>query len=267
MSRFFDGPVPRRFGHRGASGTHPENTLPSFRAAIEKGAQAFELDIHRSADGEIVVFHDDTLERTTNGVGPVDALSLGELQSLDAGFRFSPDGGRTFPFRGTGVTVPTLRQVCEEFRDIPIIVEIKQSDPPLEAELAQVLQQTGADSRALVFSLRQEPVDRFRVTAGGLATGFGPDEVADFLRRIERDDWAGYRPAGVAFAVPVRWYATRIISRAFVDAAHRHGCEVYVWTINEPREMHSLLDLGVDGLITDFPERLGEVIASRGKAD
>ena len=266
MNRFFETPRPRLFGHRGASGTHPENTLPSFRAAVEKGAQAFELDVHRTADGEIVVFHDDTLERTTDGVGPVSARSLAELQSLDAGFRFSRDGGRTFPFRGTGVAVPTLRQVCTEFRDTPIIVEIKQSDPPLEAELAQVLQETGADSRALVFSLRQEPVNRFREAAGSMATGFGPDEVADFLRRIEHAEWAGYRPAGVAFAVPVRWYATRIMSRAFVDAAHRHGCEVYVWTINEPQEMHSLLDLGVDGLITDFPERLGEVIAARGKA-
>lgn len=265
MSRFFQGPVPRRFGHRGASGTHPENTLESFRAALERGAQAFELDVHRTADGEIVVFHDDTLERTTNGHGRLRDRTLAELRALDAGFRFSPDGGSTFPFREAGITIPMLREVCESFADTPMIIEIKQVDPPLERDLAQVLQATGADDRALVFSLRQEPVDRFREVARGSLTGFGPDEVAHFLRRVRADDWAEYRPLGLAFAVPVHWYGTQIVSAPFLEAAHRHECEVYVWTVNEPGEMGSLLDMGVDGLITDFPERLCEVLAARGR--
>jgi glycerophosphoryl diester phosphodiesterase len=264
MSRFFAGSPPRRFGHRGASGTHPENTLVSFEAALERGAGAFELDVHRTADGEIVVFHDGTLERTTNGDGPIRARTLAELRELDAGFGFSPDAGGTFPFRGKGITIPTLREVCEAHPDVPMIIEIKQVDPPLEEDLAQVLQFTGADQRALVFSLHQEPVDRFRLAREGWTTGFGPDEVAEFLRRALADQWDGYRPRGVAFAVPVHWHGTRIVSAPFVDAAHRHGCEVYVWTINEPGEMKALLELGVDGLITDFPERLGRVLAERG---
>src|SRR5687767_11213135 len=102
MNQFFSGSPPRSFGHRGASGTHPENTLVSFAGAVERGAQAFELDVHRTADGEIVVFHDETLERTTSGRGSIRQRTLAELRALDAGFRFSPDGGRTFPFRGTG---------------------------------------------------------------------------------------------------------------------------------------------------------------------
>lgn len=263
MSRFFAGSLPRRFGHRGASGTHPENTLASFAAAVERGADAFEMDVHRTRDGEVVVFHDDTLERTTDGRGPISERTLAEVRELDAGFGFSPDGGGSYPFRGKGVTVPTLREVVETFPEVPLIIEIKQESPPLEEDLAQVLQSTGADQRALVFSLHQEPVDRFRQAREGWTTGFGPGEVADFLRRVNAGDWAGYLPRGVAFAVPVQWHGTRIVSAPFVEAAHRYGIEVYVWTVNEPGEMNALLDLGVDGLITDFPERLGEVLTER----
>lgn len=260
---FFAGPLPRRFGHRGAAGTRPENTMPSFRAALELGARAFELDVHRSADGEIVVFHDDTLDRTTDGAGPLRERTLEELRRLDAGHGFSPDGGRTHPFRGNGIRIPTFREVLEAFPEVPVIVEIKQVDPPLEEDLARILQETGAGPRVLVFSLRQEALDRYRVLREEQATGFGPDDVADFLRRTGSGDWEGYRPPGVAFAVPVRWHGTQIVSRPFVDAAHRTGCEVFVWTVNEPREMRELLDLGVDGLISDFPERVADVVAER----
>ncbi len=262
---FFAGRRPRVFGHRGASGTHPENTLVSFQAAIERGASAIELDVHRSRDGVIVVFHDDTLERTTNGRGTVREQTLEELRALDAGFRFSPDAGSTFPFRGAGVGIPTLEEVCRGFPGVPLIIEIKQADPPLEKDLAQVLQSTGADARALVFSLHQEPVDRFRELRPEWAAGFGPGDVSAFLDRLAADRWDGYHPPGAAFAVPVRWHATRIVNAPFVQAAHDHACEVYVWTINEPGAMHALLDLGVDGIITDFPERANQVLAERGE--
>ncbi|MDX1661472.1 MAG: glycerophosphodiester phosphodiesterase [Gemmatimonadota bacterium] len=263
MTSFFSGPLPRRFGHRGAAGTHPENTLPSFEAAIERGAEAFELDVHRSADGEIVVFHDDTLERTTDGRGLVRERTLEELRELDAGHGFSPDGGETFPFRGRGIRIPTLREVLAAFPEVPVIVEIKQVDPPIEGDLARLLQDMEAGPRVLVFSLHQEALDRYRALHEEQATGFGPDDVAAFLQRIGADDWDGYRPPGAAFAVPVRWHGTQIVSEPFVDAAHRVGCEAFVWTINEPDEMRELLDLGVDGLISDYPGRVSQVVAKR----
>lgn len=265
MNRFFAGSLPRRFAHRGASADFPENTLAAFRAAEEAGVDGFELDVHRTADGAIVVFHDDTLDRTTDGHGLVAARTIEELRRLDAGHRFTPDGGRTFPFRGRGERIPTLREVCEEFPQMPLIVEIKQVDPPLEQDLARLLQSTGAEDRALVFSLHQEPIDRYRVLRPEQPTGFGPDEVADFVRRLGSDRWEGYRPPGVAFAVPRRWRGTEIVSPPFVEAAHGAGCEVYVWTVNEPVEMRELLELGADGLISDYPERLVEVTAGRGE--
>lgn len=263
VNSFFSGPIPRQFGHRGAKGTHPENTLVSFQAAVEAGAEGFELDVHRTADGEIVVIHDDTLDRTTDETGNVRDRTLDELRQLDAGFRFSPDDGGTFPFRGLGITIPTLQEVCETFPKIPLIIEIKQVDPPLEEDLAHLLHSIGVGERALVFSLHQEPVDRYRALEVEQASGFGPVDVADFLRRIGTDDWDGYRPPGAAFAVPVEYRGVQVVSAPFVEAAHRVGCEVFVWTVNDPREMHSLLDLGVDGLISDYPTRVGQVVADR----
>lgn len=262
---FFASPLPRRFAHRGASGTAPENTLAAFERAAEIGVDGFELDVHRSADGEVVVIHDETLDRTTDGEGRVAERTLAELKELDAGYRFSPDGGESHPWRGRGVRIPTLREVCDAFPQTALIVEIKQVDPPLEEDLARILQSSGADDRALVFSLRQEPVDRMRELDPEQATGFGPEDVAEFLRRIGSERWEGYRPPGVAFAVPVQWRGTQVVSAPFVEAAHRHGCEAFVWTVNDPSEMHALLDLGVDGLISDHPERLGRVVAERAR--
>lgn len=263
MSRFFAGPLPRTFGHRGASGTLPENTMPAFEAALELGADALELDVHRSTDGEIVVIHDPTLDRTTDGTGPVRERTLEELRGFDAGYRFSPDGGRTFPFRGEGFSIPTLREVLETFPDTPLILEIKQVEPPLEEDLARLLQQTGAEERVLVFSLSQDPIDRYRRVRPEQPTGFGPAEVEEFLHRLGSGTLDAFASEAVAFAVPVEWEGTPIVGPEFVDAAHRTGREVYVWTVNDTREMHALLDLGVDGLISDHPERLVRVVGER----
>lgn len=266
MTDFFTGGRPRLFAHRGASGTFPENTMASFEAAASVGATAFELDVHRSADGEIVVIHDETLERTTDGQGLVRDHDIEALQRLDAGFRFSPDGTDAFPFRGRDIRIPRLAEILETFPDFPLIIEIKQIDPPIEQDLARLLQSRDATERALVFSLHQEPIDRYRHLGRG-QTGFGPDDVAEVLRRIGSSDWSDYSPPGVAFAVPTQWQGTQIISGPFIEAAHRIESDVYVWTVNEVQEMRALLDLGVDGLISDFPERVLQVFNSDGSQE
>lgn len=260
---FFSGPLPRQFAHRGASGTSPENTLAAFREARAMGAEGFELDVHRTADGEVVVFHDPALERTTDGGGALAERALAELRRLDAGGRFTPDQGRTYPFRGKGVSIPTLREVLEEFPQVPIIIEIKQVAPPLEEDLRDVIRDCDAEDWTLVFSLAQEPLDRYRALAREQATGFGPEDVAEFLSRVNSGAWEGYEPPAAAFAVPAHWHGMQIVSAPFIEAAHRFDREVFVWTVNEEREMERLLDLGVDGLISDFPARLATVVQRR----
>ena len=138
--------------HRGGSALAPENTLPAYENGLRLGADALELDIHYSRDGEIVVFHDDTLDRTTNGSGPLAALTLADLRRLDAGYHFMPDGGKTFPWRGKGVTIPTLREVFERFPQTRVNIEMKVNDAEGERRLARLLTENGWGDWALVSS-------------------------------------------------------------------------------------------------------------------
>ena len=148
-----------------------------------------------------------------------------------------------------------------------MIIEIKQADPPLESALHALLDERGASDDALVFSLKQRPLDRYRALGAGHQTGMGPEDVTRFKLRLASGRWRGYDPPGVAFAVPVRFRGIKIVTPRFVRAAHRIGREVYVWTVNEEREMHALLDLGVDGLISNYPARLRGVLAARDAVD
>ena len=128
---FFDLPTPIVVGHRGASGERPENTLPAFERAVAQGAMVLETDVHISRDGVVVLSHDPDLARTTEAEGPIAARSFDELKALDAGYRFSPDGGRSFPQRGRKIRIPSLHEAFEAFPGIRFNVEIKQDDPAL----------------------------------------------------------------------------------------------------------------------------------------
>jgi len=125
---FFDLPRPIPVGHRGASGERPENTLPAFERALAQGARILETDVHPTRDGVAVIFHDGELDRTTDGFGPIAARTLAELKELDAGYRFSPDGGASFPCRGRGTTIPTLAEAFAAFPDARFNIEVKEGD-------------------------------------------------------------------------------------------------------------------------------------------
>lgn len=258
--RYFGTPKPRLFAHRGAGGEFPENTLPAFRTGLEQGADLLELDVHASADGEIVVIHDEDVSRTTSGSGLVRELSLGAIRSLDAGAGFvAPDGSR--PHAGRGILVPTLKEVLEEFPDTPLNIEIKQKDPAIEAAVVAMLEAYQAGDRVVLAAEHHEIMARIRLAGPGWSTSFSAQELVEFYDRVLRDDFDGYRPEGRALQVPHFYGDIEVVTRAFVDAAHRLDLEVHVWTINDEAEMRALLDLGVDALMSDFPLRAAGVIA------
>lgn len=260
---YLDGPRPRLFAHRGASGILPENTLEAFATGRRAGADRLELDVHATADGEVVVLHDDTVDRTTNGTGPVRTLSLAALQRLDAGHRFrAPDG--TFPYRGRGLRVPTLGELLTAFPDTPLNIEVKQGDPPIEPAVLAVLDRFDARKRVLLAAEHAHIMTRIRAAAPDVLTSFSATEVADFVIREREGRLGDYRPPGVALQVPPAFGDIRIVTPQSVDAAHGLGLEVHVWTINEEPEMEALLDVGVDGLMTDLPGRGFEVLRRRG---
>ena len=253
---------PLFFAHRGGALLAPENTLSAFRRGVALGADALELDIQTTREGEIVVIHDATVDRTTDGRGPVASYTVEELRRLDAGYRFTPDGGRTYPFRGQGVMVPTLREVFERFPEQRVNIDLKESTPERERRLWELIQGVGAEERTLVASGElHTAIVRFRRLVGErVATSASSPEVRNFVLAGWYRGTGRLRPAYVALQVPETWHGIRVVSPRMVAAAHRLGLDVHVWTVDERLAMERLLAWGVDGLMTDRPDVLAEVL-------
>ena len=250
---------PIAIAHRGSRTLWPENTMLAFQGAIDLGYRYLETDLHLTADGVLVCLHDDTLDRTTDGTGKVWQRHLADLQKLDAGFRF--DSMHHFPHRGTGITIPTFEELVTAFPEAVITLDLKQRG--LEAPVAAAIERFQLWDRVIVGSFSDRRLRRFRNLAGNrVATSAGPLETLRFVMSARTG-----RPAAIradALQVPVRQGRVTVVDRVVVEAAHRLDKQVQVWTINDPDEMAELLDLGVDGLITDRPDLLRELMEDRG---
>ena len=257
---FFSGKKPRLIGHRGAAGEAPENTLASFKRAIADGVEFVELDVRASSDGNVVVIHDSTVERTTDGHGRVKRLTLRELKALDAGYRFTADGGATHPYRGRAIKIPTLAEFFEAFPEIGAIIELKQAHPSIVSGVIDIVCRAGKERQALLVSedndimaeLREE-IERLSLT---IATGFCHGEVEAFMEWLAEGQSVAYRPPGQSMQLPVEYASMTLVSPETVAAARAAGVEMFVWTVDDPAEMKRLLNLGVDGIITNHPARL-----------
>ena len=255
---------PTNFAHRGASLIAPENTLEAFRLAARSGAGGLELDIHMTSDGRIVVIHDDSVDRTTEGEGCVRHMTLPEIQSLDAGYRFTSDGGNTYPYRGQGVQVPELGQVLREFPGHKVNIDIKEAQPSVEVALLETIENAGAGDRVLVVSGMPAVVKRVReLSENSISTGASRQEIRDFYRLSRLHLEFLVHPPYDALQVPVEYGRRKVVTPRLVNAAHDRGVRVDVWTIDEPGEMHRLLDLGVDVIMTNRPEVLEGVLGER----
>jgi len=256
---------PLVIAHRGGAGLWPENTLHAFERAAELGADVIETDVRATADGELVLFHDETVNRTTDGAGRVRQLTLFELKRLDAGYRWSPDGGQSFPQRGRGLTVPTLREVFTALPSMRFNIEPKQTEPSIAAPLCRLIREQGMTTRVMVAAFRSAAVEQFRRECPEVATSAGTAEVAGFLT-LQRTGLAGsYGPAMQALQVPERAGALHVLSAEFVAAAHARNLRVHAWTVNNEDDMRRLLALGVDGVMTDYPDRLLKVLGRPDK--
>jgi glycerophosphoryl diester phosphodiesterase len=261
--RYLDGPRPRLFAHRGGSRIGPENTLTAFAAGLAAGADRLELDVHATRDGHVVVLHDPTVDRTTDGSGEVRAMTLAELRELDAGFRFAGEANE-FPFRGRGVRVPTLGELLEAFPGVSLNIEIKQREPAIEREVLEVLDRFAARERVLLAAEHADILARIRAAAPDVVTSFSALDVLAFVTVWHGGDPTGYRPPGVALQIPPAYGDIPLVTAESVELAHRLGLEVHVWTIDDPDDMEALLDLGVDALMSDVPQVAAEVLRRRG---
>jgi len=258
---FLEGARPLAFAHRGGSKLWPENTMVAFQGAVQLGCRYLETDLRTTRDGVLVTIHDETLDRISDGSGPVHALTLTELKRLDAGYRFSPDGGQTFPFRGKEVTVPTLAEVVQAFPDICLNLEIKQKEPSLVEALVTFIEEQDAHDRILVGSFHDRMLKEFRRRTGGrVATSAASWEARLFWLASRLGLTRFLRLPYDALQVPPRQGPLPVVDRRFVQAAHRLGIQVHVWTVDESEEMRRLLNLGVDGLMSDRPDLLLDVL-------
>ena len=263
MHPFFTSAGPAVFAHRGGAALAPENTLAAFDRGLSLGAHGIELDVHLSRDGVVVVHHDATIDRTTNGRGALSALTADELARLDAGYRFEEEGTSRHPFRGCGIGVPRLADVLSQFREACVIIELKGSSQALALATIDVVRRADAVDRVCIGSSGLRGVRAVRAAAPGIATSAAREEVRWAVYR----GWLGLPPSRHAkyacFQVPEFAGVTRVVSRRFLDAARRVGRPVQVWTINQEDDARRLLGWGVQALITDRPDVMVPLVRAR----
>ncbi len=230
---------------------------------MEDGAQFIELDVRGSRDGEVMVMHDATVKRTTNGTGAVSKQNLKGLEALDAGYRFSRDGGKSYPYRGQDIRIPTLKEIFDALPRTRFIVEIKQARPSIVEKVLACARQAGREETVLLATEQDQIMGEIRqeLQASGLsvATGFSYGEVAAFMGWLAGGRREPYAPPGQAFQIPCEYGGMTLVNEQTLGAARDLGVEMFVWTVNDRDEMARLLGLGVDGIITDFPARLRDL--------
>jgi glycerophosphoryl diester phosphodiesterase len=243
---------PQVFAHRGGCALGPENTLAAFDLGMAAGADGLELDVHLSADGVVVVCHDDTLDRTTDATGWVRARTAAQLGAVDAGCRFV-DAAGSFPFGRRGVGVPTLLEVLQRYRDALLIVEMKENSAALGAAVVQTVKAADAVERVCAAGYGQLALDAARAALPEMATSASYPEVRlAVYRSMAR--WPVRNAPYDAFQVPEAAGGVRIISPRFIRHVHAAGRRLQAWTIDDEADMKRLLSWGVDGLISNRPD-------------
>jgi glycerophosphoryl diester phosphodiesterase len=243
------------FAHRGGAALRPENTIAAFDHGLSLGADGLEFDVRLSRDGVVVVHHDATLDRTTDGTGPVAARSADELARLDAGFHFTG-------FRGLAGGVPRLDEVLRRYPGARCVIELKVNDPELAYRTIDAVRAADAIERVALGSFGTRVLRAARAYDARIATGASREETRLALYR-SWVRWPVRRPAYREFQVPEVAGATRVVSPRFVRHAHESGVIVAVWTVDAADDVRRLLAWGVDAIISDRPDVAVEVAGTR----
>ena len=256
-----DDHTPLVFAHQGGENIRPSNTMEAFRHAVELGADVLDTDMHLTKDGVLILMHDQTVDRTTDGTGAIRDLTLAEIKRLDAGYDFSTDDGQTFPYRDQGLTVPTLEELFQTYPDKRFGIEIKQTEPVETAKrFCALIRQYQMQDSVLVSSFRQQNMDEFRKQCPEVATSATEEEVRPFFFASLLGMTRAFTPNFNSLQVPEEAAGFQILTPQFVAAARERGLPVQPWTINEEADLKRILALGVDGINTDNPDRLLELL-------
>lgn len=258
------GDKPWIIAHRGGAGEAPENTKEAFEKAVAQGVSMIEMDVHLSADGQWVVLHDSTLIRTCGREGSVSEMRAAALEAVDAGHYWSADGGKTFPYRDAGFMIPTLESVLQRFETVPLSIEIKEASTEGIVTLAALLRSLSADARVIVGSEYHKPIAALRKLLPELPTYATKREILWLLVQMKLAKWVPWlkprRADYCALAIPEYHKRFRIVSPPLIAEARRLGLVVHVWTINSETDVLRLAAIGVDGVVTDYPAKLRQLI-------
>lgn len=250
-----------KMAHRGGAGLWPPNTMYAYERAVEMGMDALEMDVHRTADGVLVVRHDPTVDATTNGSGKIKKMPLSILQALDAGYTWGKEQG--YPYRGQGIRIPTLEEVLQAFPDVRLNIDLKMEEPQAVDQFVDLLRKYDRVMKVNVGSFHDSQLYRYRKLAPAASTAAGDRETRLFFALQKARLSRFYKLKANVFQLPEYHNGTHVVTPHFIQAAHAQQVEVHVWTVNDKSQMHRLIHWGVDGIITDYPDRLLEVLEER----
>lgn len=250
--------------HQGGELLRPSNTLAAFDHAVELGVDVLEMDIHQTADHVIVLMHDATVDRTTDGSGTIKEMTFAEIRELDAGYYWTDDDGATYPYRGQGIQVPTLEEMFQRYPKMRMNIEIKQETPSMVRPFCQLIRDYNMADKILVGTFHQTAIEEFRKVCPHVLTSMVEPEIQFFFGLNTVFLGPLFQAPGTAFQVPLTSSLpligeVNVITERFAHVAHSHNIQVHAWTINETAEMERLIEMGVDGIITDRPDLLLEL--------
>ncbi|MBN2651578.1 MAG: glycerophosphodiester phosphodiesterase [Spirochaetales bacterium] len=261
FNNYFD-PVPKVMAHRGDSKFFPENTMPAFISAANLDVDVIETDIHITTDNQVVIWHDQSLERVSNKKGKISEYSYEELLEVDPGHNFTNDEGKTFPFRGKGLKIVEFSELLQSLPNMRFNVDLKTNSNRLVQQTIEILKKTNSLHRVCLGSFHTENIVRLRKLCPEVITSFSPAEVKRYVIQHKLGIFNfNKRFKGKSFMIPVKQGSITIVTKGFLNAVHKKGLYVHVWTINEEEEMAKLLKLGVDGIFTDDPRLLIETVS------
>ena len=254
---------PLVIAHQGGDGVWPGDTMYAFEKAVEIGADVLEMDAHITKDGQIVLMHDGAVDRTTDGTGLIEDLTLAEIKQLDAAYKWSNDDGKTFPFRGQGIQVPTLNELFEKFPDMRYLIEIKLTENPIDGPFCNLIREYNMQDKVIVASFHDEAMAIFRETCPEVATSASRTEVRNFvlLGKVFLSGFVvpHYQSIQPPYD-PSESLGINIMTERFIREAHAKNIRVEPWTVNDPELMKQYIEWGVDGIITDRPDLMVELL-------
>jgi glycerophosphoryl diester phosphodiesterase len=218
------------------------------------------MDLHITRDGVLVINHDETVDRTTNGSGNIEEMTLAEIKALDAGYSWSNDEGQTFPYRGMGITIPTLEEIFQAFPQHRMTIEIKKTVSSMAVPFCELIRAYGMQDKILVASFHDERMQEFRQVCPEVATSSARQETTVFVLLSKAFLGGFYSPAFYSLQVPEESSGITVMTAQFVRAAHQRNLRVEPWTIDDPEQMQRYIDWGVDGIITDRPDLMLEIL-------